>query len=50
MFGAIRLPDFALQAALRHQPELTSKPVAVIDGEAAKSTIFQLTSRRAPWA
>ena len=43
MFAALYLPDFALQAALRHEPELHRKPVALLDDEQAKATIIQLT-------
>jgi nucleotidyltransferase/DNA polymerase involved in DNA repair len=42
MFATIYVPNFYLQAALRHQPELTGTPVALIDGEAAKASIIQL--------
>lgn len=41
MFATIYLPDFYLQAALRHQPELTGKPVAVIDDFEKKAVIIQ---------
>ena len=42
MFGVILLPDFALQAALRHQPSSSShEPVAVLDEETATPVIFQ---------
>jgi nucleotidyltransferase/DNA polymerase involved in DNA repair len=47
MFGALYLPDFELQAALRHQPELHEQPVALLDGEEAKATILQLTKSAA---
>jgi protein ImuB len=45
MFGVILLPDFALQAALRHRPELWTRPVAVLEetGAANKAFILQLT-------
>ena len=43
MFAAIYLPNFALQAALRHHPELRQKAVALIDDEQSKATIMQLT-------
>ena len=33
MFATIYLPNFYLQAATRHPPELRAKPVALIDGE-----------------
>ena len=43
MFGVILLPDFALQAALRHRPELRSRAVAVIEEATAnKAFILQL--------
>jgi protein ImuB len=43
MFAALYLPDFELQAALRHEPQLREKPVALLENEEAKSTILQLT-------
>jgi nucleotidyltransferase/DNA polymerase involved in DNA repair len=43
MFGAIYLPDFALQAALRHEPDLRREPAAVLNGEEARATILQVT-------
>jgi hypothetical protein len=42
MFATIYLPDFYLQAALRHQPELSDKPVALIDDQEKKAVITQL--------
>ncbi len=42
MFATIYLPNFYLQAALRHQPELREVPVALIDGTEAKAVIMQL--------
>ncbi|MEO5720036.1 MAG: hypothetical protein ABIR71_01025 [Chthoniobacterales bacterium] len=42
MFATIFLPNFYLQAALRHQPELACRPVALIDDQAAKAVIIQL--------
>jgi hypothetical protein len=44
MFATIYLPDFYLQAALRHQPELRTKPVALIDDEEKKAAIIQLNT------
>jgi nucleotidyltransferase/DNA polymerase involved in DNA repair len=44
MFATIYLPDFYLQAALRHQPELRGKPVALIDDEEKKAVILQLNA------
>ena len=45
MFAALYLPDFALQAALRHAPEWRDQPVALLDGEEAKATILQRNQR-----
>ena len=42
MFATIYLPDFYLQAALRHQPELRGKAVALIDDQEKKAAIIQL--------
>jgi nucleotidyltransferase/DNA polymerase involved in DNA repair len=42
MFATIYLPDFYLQAALRHQSELQGKPVALIDDHEKKALIIQL--------
>jgi nucleotidyltransferase/DNA polymerase involved in DNA repair len=47
MFAALYLPDFALQAALRHEPALHQTPVAVLDAEEVKATIMQLTKSAA---
>jgi nucleotidyltransferase/DNA polymerase involved in DNA repair len=44
MFATIYLPDFYLQAALRHQPELRAKPVALIDDQEKKAAIIQLNA------
>ena len=44
MFATIYLPDFYLQAALRHQPEFAGKPVALIDDQEKKAVIIQLNS------
>lgn len=44
MFATIYLPNFYLQAALRHQPELSTKPVALLDDQKTKAVIVQLTS------
>jgi hypothetical protein len=44
MFATIYLPDFYLQAALRHQPELSGQPVALIDDQEKKAVIIQLNS------
>ena len=42
MFATIYLPDFFLQAALRHQPELLGQPVALFGDEDKKAVIIQL--------
>ncbi len=43
MFAALYIPDFELQAALRHEPGLWKKPVALLDDEEAKAKIIQVT-------
>jgi protein ImuB len=42
MFASIYLPNFYLQAATRHQPELRGKPVALIEEHERKPVIIQL--------
>jgi len=42
MFATIYLPNFCLQAATRHQPELCGKPVALIEEHERKPVIIQL--------
>lgn len=42
MFATIYLPDFYLQAAMRHQTELLGQPVALIDDQEKKAVIVQL--------
>lgn len=42
MFATIYLPNFYLQAALRHQLKLKDVPVALIDEAEAKAVIIQL--------
>jgi len=44
MFATIYLPDFYLQAACRHQPQLREKPVALIDDQEKKAVIVQLNA------
>ena len=44
MFAVIFIPNFSLQAALRHEPDLRSRPVALVDPHATKPVITQLTS------
>ena len=43
MFAAIHLPQFALQAALRHQPELWSRPIAIVDPALTTPRVCDLT-------
>ncbi|MFN2623945.1 MAG: hypothetical protein ABR611_13990, partial [Chthoniobacterales bacterium] len=45
MFATIYLPDFYLQAALRHQPEFTTRPVGLLDDQEKKAIIIQLNQR-----
>ena len=42
MFATIYLPNFYLQAATRHQPELCEKPVALIEEHERKPVVIQL--------
>jgi protein ImuB len=42
MFATIYLPNFYLQAARRHQPELCEQPVALIEEQERKPVIIQL--------
>src|SRR5438093_12411685 len=42
MFATIYLPNFYLQAATRHQPELCAKQVALIEEQERKPLIIQL--------
>src|ERR1051325_6788920 len=42
MFATIYLPNFYLQAATRHQPELRVKAVALIEEQERKPVIIQL--------
>jgi protein ImuB len=42
MFATIYLPNFYLQAAARHQPELCEKPLALIEEHERKPVIIQL--------
>ena len=44
MFATIYLPNFYLQAALRHQMPLAGTPVGLIDAKEKKATIIQLNS------
>lgn len=42
MFATIHLPNFYLQAATRHQPDLREQSVALIEEQERKPLIFQL--------
>src|SRR5260370_16735039 len=42
MFATLYLPKLYLQAAMRHQPELRSKPVALLDDNEKRAVIIQL--------
>ena len=44
MFATIYLPNFYLQAVLRHQPELSDRPVALIDDLEKKALLIQLNA------
>lgn len=44
MFAAIVLPNFSLQAALRHEPERLACPIALVDGADAKAVVLQSTA------
>jgi protein ImuB len=43
MFAVIFIPHFSLQAALRHEPELWAKPVALIDPERTSPAVHDVT-------
>lgn len=45
MFATVIVPNFFLQAALRHAPELRDQPVALLDDQEAKAIIIQLNER-----
>lgn len=42
MFATIYLPNFYLQAALRHQPQLRAKAVALIEEQENRPVVIQL--------
>src|SRR5579864_2974190 len=42
MFATLYLPNFYLQAAMRHHPKLRSQPIALIDAAQSKVSIIQL--------
>lgn len=43
MFSVILLPEFRLQAALRHRPDLRGKPVVLVEKENAKGVVIERT-------
>src|ERR1041385_3468138 len=43
MFAVVYVPQFALQAVLRHAPQWWSKPVAVVDSAVRPPVVFELT-------
>ena len=43
MFAVIFIPNFSLQAVLRHDPALRALPVALVDSKLLKPAIVQLT-------
>ena len=43
MFAAIYIPQFSLQSALRLEPDLRTRPVALVDGELTKATVLEMT-------
>jgi protein ImuB len=44
MFAVIRIPNFSLQAVLRHEPDLREQAIALVDPELPKPLIVQLSS------
>jgi nucleotidyltransferase/DNA polymerase involved in DNA repair len=44
MFAAIFIPNFSLQAVLRHEPELRGRPVVLVDSKLTKPAVVELTS------
>lgn len=42
-FAAIHVPQFALQAALRHEPEAWGRPVALVDAGTAAPRVMEAT-------
>jgi protein ImuB len=44
MFATIYLPNFYLQAAIRHQPQFRGKPVGLIEEQDNKPVIIQLNA------
>jgi protein ImuB len=44
MFAVIFIPNFSLQAVLRHEPDLREWPVALVDPKLPKPVLVQLTA------
>ena len=44
MFAVVLVPDFALQAVLRFEPDSRHRPVALVDPTSPKPDLIQLTS------
>ena len=44
MFATIVIPDFSLQALLRHEPDLRDFPVALVNDDSPKSPVAQVTA------
>ena len=44
MFALVYLPNFELQAALRHEPELWTKPVALVDPARSTPAVCDVTA------
>ena len=44
MFAVIFIPNFSLQAVLRHEPDLRVRPIALVDSKLLKPAIIQITS------
>jgi protein ImuB len=45
MFASIHVPDFSVEAIVRHQPELRNKPVAIVDGKPPILIVAGLNTR-----
>ena len=43
MFAVVYVPQFALQAALRHEPELWERPVALVDSDSRTPVVCEAT-------
>lgn len=47
VFAAVQIPNFFLQAVLRHEPQLQTAAVALLQDDSPKSPIWQVTSAAA---